>query len=268
MDVYPVVNQLAPLVSYDFSFSTSGSHYRISSHPEPQLLSLLIVAVKLCYPFGPLIRCPRSLTEPAALGVDWEEWAVIQQDGHSHPDTRSRDEGKMAIEDDDVFGMTKLQMDAYLNWYETTWLDEEARENDAKALPKQLLDMFPTDRPGGPADPGAASPSEGDKASTDGEAALTKVQQVQRSMETRPVVLDGEIDGHAEHLRRPGSYYKRYRAVEDMPPDARAFFAAAARVVGLSLRSVVDAVYQAETKLEVWKLARRKADAKRTQETD
>ncbi len=266
MDVYPVVNELAPLVSYSFSFFTSGSRCRISCHPEPQLISLLIVAVKLCYPFDSLIRCPRSLTEPAALGITWEDWAVVQQNGGSHFDKSPRDGKEMQTAEHDVFDMSELQMDEYLSWYETTWLDEEARRDEPKALPKQLLDMFPTNGLRDPTNPKAPLPSEGGEARRYGDATLDKVKQVQRSMKASSVVLDSDVDGHTEHVRRPGSYYKRYRVVEDIPPDARTFFEAAARVVGLSLRSIVDAVYQTESKLQVWKLAKRKLDAMSTKE--
>lgn len=266
MDVYPVVDQLASLVSYEFSFPTSGSRYRIRSCPEAQLMSLLIVAVKLCYPFGSLIRYPKSLTEPAALGINWEEWAVIQQKSRSHSDKRCREGKQVEIAEHDVFAMSGPQMDEYLSWYETTWLDEEARAKDPKALPQQLLDMFPTKRPRDPAYPIPSLPSDGGETTTAGEAVLNQVQQAQRAMEARPVVLDSDIDGHSENVRRPGSYYKRYRVVEDLPSDGRPFFEAAASAVGLSLRSVVDAVYQTESKLEAWKLARRKLDASNIQE--
>ena len=266
MDVYPLVNELAPLVSYEFSFPTSGSRYRISSHPEPQLMSLLTVAVKLCYPFGSLVRCPRSLTEPAALSLNWNSWGVIQTDSRSDSCKISREEKEMETAEHDVFDMTGLQMNEYLSWYETTWLDEEARHDDPKALPKQLLDMFPTNQPRDPTDPRAPLPSEGWDARTDEAATLHKINQVQLSMRAMPVILDSDIDGHAEHVRRPGSYYKRYRTVQDVPPDAKRFFEAAARIVGLSLRSLVDAVYQSESKLEAWKLARRKLDAMSIQE--
>lgn len=265
MDVYPIVNELARLVSYSFSFSTSGSRHRISSHPEPQLISLLVVAVKLCYPFDSLVRCPRSLAEPAALGIDWEEWAIIQQSGRSHPHKKARAGEEMATVEIDVFDMSEPQMDEYLSWYETTWLDEEARGNKPKALPMQLLDMFPTDGPGEPIDPTSPLPSEDKQARRDSEATLDKVKQVQRLMKATTVLLDSDVDGHAEHVRRPGSYYKRYRVIEDIPSVARTFFEAAARVVGLSLRSIVDAVYQTESKLEAWKLTRRKLDAMHTQ---
>jgi len=266
VDVYPVVNELARLVSYSFSFSTSGTRYRISSQPEPQLISLLVVAVKLCYPFDSLIRFPRSLAEPAALRINWEEWAVIQQNDRSHSDKRSREGKEMETAEHDVFDMSGLQMDEYLSWYETTWLDEEARGDDRKAVPKQLLDMFPTSGSRDPTRSNASSPSEGGEARGDGNATLDPVKQVQRSMKASRVVWDSDRDGHAEHVRRPGSYYKRYRVVEDMPPGARTFFEAAARVVGLSLRSIVDAVYRTESKLEAWKLAKRKLDAMSAQE--
>ena len=253
MDIYPVVDQLAQLIPYKFSFPTSGDRYRISCQPEPQLISLLIVAVKLCYPFDAITRCPKSANEPAALRIDWKAWAAIRHGVRSEFGETPGEGSEMGAEERDVFDMSEAQMDHYLSWYEKIWLDEEGRKNNPKAFPKQLLDMFPTDR-------SDLSCKEADPR-VETNAIFDKVKQVQRSIATRSIVLDSDVHDADRPVKRPGSYYGLYRTVENIPPDARAFFEEAARVVGLSLRALVEAVFQTESRLQAWKLAERKMDA-------
>ncbi len=263
VDVYPVIDRLAPLISYNFSFPTSGNRYRISSLPEPQLISLLIVAVKLYYPFDSITRYPRTSSEPAALNIDWKAWAATQEEHVARIQVgRELKKGKeMEIGEHDVFDMSGGQIDEYLDWYEKTWIDEEARKSYPRALPEQLLEMFPTNRPEGPTGPQEHALGEEDESRVDEGAILDKIKQVQRAMRMRRVVSDEDAEDSKEPIRRPGSYYKHYRRVEDLPHDARVFFDAAARVVGLSLRTLTKAVFQTESKLQAWKLAQRKTEA-------
>ncbi|KAI9880099.1 MAG: Pol I core factor CF [Pleopsidium flavum] len=263
LDVYPVIDRLTLLCSYDFLFPTSGTRYRVSSLPEPQLMSLLIIAVKLYYPFDAITRCPRTSTEPAALSIDWKAWAAIQDNDIARNHVgRALEKGKeMEIGEHDVFNMTERQMDEYLDWYGKTWLDEEARNSNPKALPAQLLDMFPTNRAGGSIIPQEHALSGEGESKVEQEAVLDKVKQVQSSMGMRRVISDVDAEHNKEPVKRPGSYYKHYRRVQDLPHDAKVFFEAAARAVGLSLHTLVKAVFQTECKLQAWKLARRRAEA-------
>ena len=50
-------------------------------YPELQLLALIVVTVKLLFPFDGLKRFPLKKHEPVIATVDWETWAWTRQYG-------------------------------------------------------------------------------------------------------------------------------------------------------------------------------------------
>lgn len=263
MDIYPAVDRLAALISYNFSFPTSNPRYRISSLPEPQLISLLIVAVKLYYPFDSIRRYPRSSSEPSALLIDWKAWAAAQDECSARISSgrELRRGQELGIGEHNVLSMSGGQIDEYLDWYEKTWIDDEARNSNSSALPQQLLDMFPIAGPEGPAVQKAGTLDETYSPRAEEKAILDTVKKVQRAMKMGRVISDEDAAEIGEAVVRPGSCYKRYRRIDDLSPEASAFFAAAARVVGISLHTLIKAVLQTENKLQVWKLEQRRSEA-------
>lgn len=61
-------------------------------------------------------------------------------------------------------------------------------------------------------------------------------------------------------VARPGSSYARYRVESDLPEKARRFYETAAKVVGISLSTLVKAVLQAEVKMDKWQEDRRRLE--------
>ena len=244
--IYAAVRSLSSLLAFDFTFPPPES---ISSLPEIRLASLLVIAVKLYHPFDSLPRYVKRLTETAILTVDWDIWRQTQKDYDSQPtaDGKLGRGSEIAITEDDVFSMSGKQLDGYLDWYEKTWIDE-ARAS--QALPQQLLDMFPTRRLDGP----TPSTDDSQHGPEEAETAITnKLHAVQSRLEMRGVV-SSEIElAKEESVRRIGSSYKHYRRENDLPPAVRVFYEAMARVVGVTVATLVKAVFRTEREIQKWR---------------
>lgn len=68
-----------------------------------------------------------------------------------------------------------------------------------------------------------------------------------RYLKSRAIVGDPDAD-----VPRPGSSYARYRQESDLPDTARVFYETAAKVMGMSLHTLVRCVSQAEFQINKW----------------
>lgn len=252
VDIYTVVRHMSSILEIDFCFPRHGSRQQRSDLPEIRLVALLIIAVKMYYPFDSLDRHPRSQLDMAVLNIDWDKWCELQK----HHDTRLTLNGEigrgneMLVNEQDIMNMSGEQLDGYLDWYEKTWISEEDDKHQKRRLPKQLLDMFPT------------RPTKDSLATTVDFDAQTKakryslderLRKVQNRLKLRPAISTGGEGKSKEPLRRLGNFYKRYRKIEDLPSRAKTFYEAAASLVGVSLATLFMAVLQTEGKLQVWR---------------
>lgn len=121
-----------------------------------------------------------------------------------------------------------------------------------------LADMFPTGRTGveGPAEPAVK---------IDEEDIDSKLRTVISQLRPAKVVSpedatngDGEQDD--DSIPRPGSSYRFYRTESSLPETARVFYETAARLSGLSLDSLIRAVFQTELKVQQWQEDQRRAE--------
>ena len=253
--------QISQLLSSTFEFPLPGSRQQTCSLPEIQLVCLLVIAVKLYHPFDSSIRHVRSLADPAALTIDWESWVDDQSSCKMHVTggTHLERGSEISVTEKDVMNMTGEQLDEYMDWYERTFVDESRAEEKARGLPKQLLDMFPTGRIDG-SDP---TPYSHDQMAVEEEEAVDKkLNTVMCKLRLRNVIsddLEGSM-GISEDSTRIGSFYKRYRKVEDLTPHAKAFHEAVAQAIGIRLETLILAVGQVERRLVKWKDAKVKAD--------
>ena len=121
---------MSNILTFNFTF-TLASDSRIrrnaTSHPEAQLMALVVFATKLGYPFDSDVvkRHPRSLSEPAALRFDWKKWVELRKQGSSLAERGSKLpllEGQESnITDADIFKMSNEQLDQYMDWYQRTY---------------------------------------------------------------------------------------------------------------------------------------------------
>lgn len=88
-------------------------------------MALIVISTKLLFPFDNLKRYPESAREPTTQAIDWQLWSQVQR----HFDQREMSSGKIGkgneirANEKDVFSMTPSQLDEYLDWYESSWLD-------------------------------------------------------------------------------------------------------------------------------------------------
>ena len=252
VECFTAVRHISATLGYTYNFSKPGNRHHLSSLPEIRLVSLLVIAVKLYHPFDSVERYLGSLTETGYLIIDWNTWCKVQEDYQADYIAKAphNSGNEIMITEDDVFNMSNTQLDNYMDWYEKMWVDEEGREPSARSMPQQMLDMFPTGRPDGP----ATAPNDLRQESKDDQnAVVAKLMAVQNNLKTRGIVSEERESQQPNSVRRIGSMYKRYRREEDLPPQARIFYTAAARMGGMSVPTLVKAVFKTELALQRWK---------------
>ena len=245
------MRRLASLLQVNFTFPRHSSRQRKSSLPEVQLISLLVTAVKLYHPFDSQPRYSRALTEFGTLRIDWDSWGESQTEyAARHTLAGSLGRGnEINVNENDVMEMSGEQLDEYLDWYEKTWVKGDSQQSSTRRTPQPLLDMFPTGRPDG------SSPAKVDfdrEAQADQIGLDQKLHTAIGSLKFRSIVSEESAESSEIPVRRIGSFYKRYRTIEDLSPQAKKFYEAAARSVGISLSTLVLAVFQIERKFETF----------------
>lgn len=129
-----------------------------------------------------------------------------------------------------------------------TLLDYTATYNfpTAPRTSNPFADMFPTTR----AETGATESNIPAAGQADENTALSmKLHEILSDFQARRVVTDEEAANLMKPVPRPGSNYPRYRHVDQLPENARVFYETAAKMVGISLRTLVKVAYQAEHKI-------------------
>ncbi|GMG25717.1 unnamed protein product [Aspergillus oryzae var. brunneus] len=219
VDIYSAVKRLRVLLGFSFEFPKGlASRSRPHDLPEIQLITLIVISTKLLFPFDDLKRYPASAKEPTTQVIDWKHWAQAQRQFDSRETARGRigKGNEILVDERDVFHMTPSQLDEYMNWYENNWLDNS----------KEV----------------AGPPDEDDE-----EAIGSMLRTVTQQLKPRKVITEDNSD-----VPRPGSSYVRYKMESDLPENARPFYETAAKVVGVSLSTLVRAVSHAEYKIMRW----------------
>ncbi|KAG5217557.1 RNA polymerase I-specific transcription initiation factor [Trichophyton interdigitale] len=242
IEVYSAVKKLMKSVEFTYTFpkEITRRFHRIYL-PEVQLMCLVIVATKLLFPFDNVKRYPWALNDPSIQVIDWEKWAEAQ----SAFDRRGISQGfltngaAMQATEMDAMEMTQQQLDEYMDWYDRLWVADK----DAKAS-NPFAEMFPTTR-------AAATEMDNQARKTDDEAIVEKLQAVLSSLRVRRVVTEEEASRLMRPVPRPGCDYLRFRYEYQLPDIARNFYDTAAKTIGVSLETLVLAVYQTEGRIQV-----------------
>ena len=216
--------------------------------------------MKLYHPFDNLPRHVPSLTDPAALLIDWPSWVEAQK-AHNTWNTDEhhlRRGTEINITEVDAMEMSGEQLDEYMDYYERTFIDQDRVE---QKLPKDLLDMFPTGRLDG-SEP--ASYSYQEQFGKEQKAVEETLDAVIGSMRLRKVISKKS----EEPVRRIGNFYKRYRRVEDLDGNAKVFHDKVAEMVGVRLETLVLAVGQMERLLIKWREAKIKEGLEEEEEEE
>ncbi|KAH0538054.1 hypothetical protein FGG08_005316 [Glutinoglossum americanum] len=259
LDIYLATKELANILGYSFAYQLSGVRHRITELPELRLMSLIVVALKLVQSFDGRERSPKTDNEAASLVVDWGVWRKSIEEPIFAPGCLPKG-GEINMAECDVFNLSKSQLDQYMDWYEKMWVDDAEPK-----MPEHLLRLFPPGRAEvGPTNEGRGSENnEGPSHFSTDEQIIGVLRKVQGSLKHQKAFSSENTDpqGHKAQediINRPGSQYKTYRREDDLPLPARALYEAAAKAIGISVKTLIAAIVQAEWGLQMWAEADRK----------
>jgi RNA polymerase I-specific transcription initiation factor RRN7 len=287
IEIFAATQRLAKVLELDFNFILEKSDGRrkdaILRHPETRLVALMTVATKLLFPFDEVRRFPRSATDLAALGMDWEKWVDFQSGSNVHDGSESGSEAEdhrtkkevlpyrnaMDFTEADILKASDEGLDQYMDWFERNLATEEIRERgkggkDAE-FRRALFRLFPVGKAkepsSGPAGKTNSHPH-ADRAAQEDQRMRDRLQAVTASMKTQRVVTEEEeAETNGKEVPRAGSYYRRIRTVGDLKvlgPAGKVFFERAAALVGTSLEGMVRAVAVVEGGMGAWEDTKRK----------
>ncbi|KAL4810783.1 hypothetical protein BDV18DRAFT_2260 [Aspergillus unguis] len=239
VDIYPVTKRLQTLIGFTFEYPAKVVGRRKPlDKPELQLITLIVIATKLLFPFDDVQRHPISAQEPTVQSINWDAWAEVQNQ-YDRRDLSADQIGKgkeILVNEGDVLTMSSAQLDEYMDWYETSWLDTSSKGTNP------LHSLFPL---------GTSSKENRQSTSISRDDEEESIEWLsgtaQRYLKTRDVISSDDQD-----VPRPGSLYTRYRQESDLPDTARAFYETAAKVVGIPLSTLVRCVSQAEIQINKW----------------
>lgn len=257
LPVYAAAKRLDEITEFTFSYPTSPKMRRNAlSYPEAQLMSLVVMATKLVFPFdsNEVKRYPYSLSDPAALVFDWNTWlgarSKFEEEVGAMQVSKLEPGKQMEISDLDVLQMNNDQLEEYMDWYQGMWLNTQRTED---GIQKEILDMFSLQ------DRHESTTDEQRGILRNREAAIRslrdeRLKTVVGSLKPRQAVdeqaaLDLEIET-GRRIIRPGEGYQQIRKPDELNGPAKLFYAEAARTACLSLSMLVRAVRAAEEKVD------------------
>ena len=243
IELYDATIRLGDRLGYDFVLYTTPNHkLSMFDLPEARLISCLIVCVKLMYPFDNTKCYPRRLTEPAATVIDWNVWSRLvhqKRDQGKGVEHRYTTERLTQVGENDVFSMSNHQIDQYLDFYLTNFMDEEYLQTKeaADGLQAALYNMFPVVSDGTISPQGLLKHHQYDEK-------LKFVKAVHNA--TKEVKV---FSGEEHEPPRPGARYTQYSQENTLPDHVRHFFEEAGRVAGLTMDMLLSCVQHVERKI-------------------
>lgn len=239
VEIYDAAKTLQDLLGVTFEYPKPKAVIeRKKSHflPDVQLIVLIVIATKLLFPFDDLKRYPTTSKEPAAQTMDWSQWAHAQKDfsSDSHFAENIGKGTALHVTDKDVLNMTNDQLDNYMDWYASNWLD-------TSRTPGRLAEMFPIHRVGDTQPTPTVAPESPSTQTAAHDATQEKLdtmlQKVMQNLKTRRVIPEED-----DEPKRPGELYPRYRWESQLSGTARTFYEIAAKLAAVPLRTLVRAV--------------------------
>ena len=288
-DIYPVVRRLAHMLRIKFEFPTSFRPRWQKRMPDVQLACVLVIAVKLLYPFDQRARHPRWMTEPTVAVVDWNVWLREKEkfDGERSRHLPLTDDDAEKVREVDVPEMSDAMLDRYMDWFQQRWIisAESQRLYQRSNLRANMNALFPLDgAPTSLPDVQAAQDNSDDNEEPELDKSSPAPRDSGQFQETTPtpskqtpderrveadrfrlrtserlrkiqgtlLVRDIVEDASAQDadVERPGSAYKRFRLPKELEGPAKGFHAAVAELVGMPLPELLEAVLHYEWAVE------------------
>ncbi|RMZ81064.1 hypothetical protein DV738_g2350, partial [Chaetothyriales sp. CBS 135597] len=264
LEVYGLAKQLNSIASFTFTYPSAPVSRRqpVSTYPEAQLVSLVVLATKLLFPFDAqhVERYPSSLSQPGALLLNWAEWVKLkdsfQKSMAGLKEHRGQTGSHLLTNDLGVMSMTDNQLDKYMDWYQDTFA--RVHDRDDSPLGQQVLDMFPLpDRVAIPVAVKAEHHKE-----FQGEKQRLRIKRLEdvlnKCLNTQTPVSEEEAE--SKLVLRPGMKFPRISSVTDLDGPAEAFYQEAADISSLTLDQLVHAVRHTELKFEKWRHEQRRKE--------
>lgn len=139
VEIYLATQRLAALLSITFTFPPPETlRLYTSMSPEIQLISLIIIATKLAYPFENSLvrRNPTSPDDPAVLNLNWDLWRSVME-SEDRGVKKAKGQGlikgqEIRVTEEEAFSMNGKELDDYLDWYQKTFVDGTDEEQKSK----------------------------------------------------------------------------------------------------------------------------------------
>lgn len=250
LELYDTTTNLAQILEYSFVYSEGlKGKLEVRRLPEAQLVSCLVVGIKLLYPFDGQRRYPKTMLEPATTTMDWDQWQkhiTSSRVQWTDDPLKYSTEELLNMAEKDVLSMSGRQLDQYLDFYHENFIDTEriSRGEDGE-FRTALYNMFPVD------DPRPLQPLNQEERHSMNQVQLDTVKAVHATIgSTRPVPGN---EGASVTLR-PAQNYRYYRREGDLPETARRFYEEAAKLAGLSMHMLITAIFLTEKKIDKWRI--------------
>lgn len=275
IEVYTVARRLNMITNYEFCYpdlttSADSTRRQPTTYPEAQLISLVVTATKLLFPFDShtIKRYPKDPNDPTTLRMNWSAWVEAKanfDNTASAADSSNslRPGSEIHVTDNDIFEMTNHQLDQYMDWYQRTWIKggtSQPGQSQEGGIDKDILDMFPLHEL-----PSQVKTREQIQQAEEEEQIRlsTWIKRVQSSLLPRRAISAEEESDRGLDILRPGARYSRFRNPEDLSRGGKPvtiFHEEAAQTACLSVRALLMAVNRSEVKIELWQRERRRAE--------
>ena len=284
LEVYTTALRLNAITKYDFKYpGTVGpqetTRRQPTAFPESQIISLVVVATKLLFPFDSdkVKRYPKDVRDPTTLRINWASWLLAKANFDKATEatidqSRLRPGSAIHVQDKDILDMTEQQLDQYLDWYQLTFIKtddntQNLQQQESPGIHKEILDMFPLQ----PVQERTKSREDDEQNRIMEEARVEeRVREVQSSLKTRRVISQEEEEKRDLDILRPGARYARFARVADLHRAAEVsgdgenaieiFHGEAASTACLSVKALLLAVNRTEEIIERWLVSRRREE--------
>ena len=268
IQIYKTVRYLNTILNNSFTYpSSQTTRLSSTSFPETQLMTLIIIATKIFFPFNNIKHYLHDHSSPCTLRLNWQSWLAAKQAydaALTSQFTPLRPGTELPLTDKDVMRMTPEQLDAYMDYYQRTFTSDRS---GTEGVAGKILDLFPLETL---AESSTADLALEAKQRSERVQALRseRVKAVQSSLRSQRVIseqdeagmLESEQISHA--LPRPGSSYQIFRTVFELGTDtpARVFHKEAASLACTTVEALVRAVRSAEEVIERWRRGKRREE--------
>lgn len=258
IEIFAATHSLTKMLEldYSFTFEPKGKDQEVLKLPEVRLMAAVITTTKLLFPLDDIERYPQSSNDKSALAMDWQEWArtvspAEQRVGDPEQPSLTFQDAFSATEAD-CLAMDEADLDQYLDWYQQNLASDNVREHGAALrdadFRRAMMNMFPVQLVGP-----AKQRSPDDTPTTTDNAVQLRIRHVQSKLEPKQPVPDASGSGLLNDVYRTGSFYRRFRSVDELQAGdaaARKLYELAAEQAGTSLELMVRAVMVVERRVQ------------------